>query len=82
MQILLDEDDAGESLTVRLEAGPASDGAAAARAFLDGYPELGSAVEQEGLLALRVEVGPADGFERTAASGKLLSVVERRARNR
>ncbi|MEZ0023960.1 phenylacetate-coenzyme A ligase PaaK-like adenylate-forming protein [Kitasatospora sp. MAP12-15] len=82
LQILLDEDDAGESLTVRLEAGPASDGAAAARAFLDGYPELGSAVEQEGLLALRVEVGPADGFERTAASGKLLSVVERRARNR
>lgn len=81
LQIVLDADTSGESLTVRLEERAEPDGqedeAATARAFLDGYPELADAVHER-LVRLRVKRVSADAFERTAASGKLLAVVDRR----
>jgi phenylacetate-coenzyme A ligase PaaK-like adenylate-forming protein len=89
LQILLDEDDHGESLTIRLERsagasgtdGAAVDDEAAARAFLAEYAELGAAVERDRLVTLHVRSTPADAFERTSGSGKLLAVVDRRIRN-
>ncbi|WP_042368077.1 acyl-CoA reductase [Streptacidiphilus neutrinimicus] len=85
LQIVLDEDATSESLTVRLEAeagAEASTAEATAQAFLDGYPELAAAVVRDRLVDLRVEHLPSDAFERTAASGKLPAVVDRRVRNR
>ncbi|MFJ8476391.1 acyl-CoA reductase [Kitasatospora sp. NPDC094011] len=80
LQILLDEDDdANESLTVRLEGRPQD--APGTREFLDGYPDLAAAVELDRLVELRVERVPAADFAQTAASGKLLAVVDRRPRN-
>ncbi|MBP0450693.1 hypothetical protein J5Y04_14230 [Kitasatospora sp. RG8] len=54
----------------------------AVREFLDAYPDLAAAVVRDRLVELSVEHAPAEDFERTAASGKLLAVVDRRARNR
>ncbi|MEZ0091857.1 acyl-CoA reductase [Streptacidiphilus sp. EB129] len=82
LQILLDEDDSGESLTVRLEQGGVTDSAALARSFLAEYVELAAAVERDRLVSLQIETAPAESFERTAGSGKLLAVVDRRIRNR
>ncbi|MFJ3234028.1 acyl-CoA reductase [Streptomyces sp. NPDC086787] len=82
LQIVLDADTSGESLTVRLETTTETDGPtadAAAQGFLDGYPELADAV-REHLVRLRVERLRADAFDRTAASGKLPAVVDRRIR--
>ncbi|GAA1243428.1 hypothetical protein GCM10009665_37850 [Kitasatospora nipponensis] len=85
LQLLLAEDEGGESLTVRLEAGAGlaadADHAAVARAFLADYPDLAAAVEHDRLVELRIELVDADGFERTAASGKLREVVDLRERN-
>ncbi|GAA1877444.1 acyl-CoA reductase [Streptantibioticus ferralitis] len=83
LQILLDEDDQGhERLTVRLEEDGPEPAVDAVRAFLDEYHELGIAVRRDRMLELHVERVPAERFEGTAASGKLLAVVDRRARNR
>ncbi|MER5639085.1 acyl-CoA reductase [Kitasatospora sp. NPDC002227] len=84
LQVLLDEDgDGAETLTVRLEtgAGALPGDEAVRRAFLDEYPDLAAAVELDQLLALRIERVAAAEFAGTAASGKLLAVVDRRARN-
>ncbi|WP_037604106.1 acyl-CoA reductase [Streptacidiphilus rugosus] len=83
LQIVLDEDAAGESLTVRLEAeADPLPQEAARQAFLDGYPELAAAVLRDRLVELRVEHLLSDAFERTAASGKLPAVADHRIRNR
>ncbi|WP_042377575.1 acyl-CoA reductase [Streptacidiphilus melanogenes] len=86
LQIVLDEDATSESLTVRLEAeagaGEHLSADAERQAFLDGYPELAAAVVRDQLVDLFVERLASDAFERTAASGKLPAVVERRIRNR
>ena len=83
LQVLLDEDDNGESLTVRLEqcGGALPEAAAAARMFLADYVELAAAVLRDRLVTLQVEQAPAEAFERTPGSGKLLAVVDRRIRN-
>ncbi|MEY9946777.1 acyl-CoA reductase [Kitasatospora sp. GAS1066B] len=85
LQLVLEEDGAAnESLMVRLEVVDGSEftADAAARAFLDGYAELAAAVERDQLVELRVELVPAAAFERTAGSGKLREVLDRRERNR
>ncbi|QMU77989.1 hypothetical protein GXW83_22120 [Streptacidiphilus sp. PB12-B1b] len=82
LQILLDEDATGESLTVRLEQGeglPEPD--AVVRVLLAEYPELAAAVTRDRLVTLHVEQAAAGAFERTPGSGKLPAVVDRRTRN-
>jgi hypothetical protein len=82
LQILLDEEDAGESLTVRLEQGDhLPDPDRVAQLLLTEYPDLAAAVTRDRLVTLHVEQAPAEAFEQTAASGKLLGVVDRRVRN-
>lgn len=67
-----------ERITVRMDEDGVSDPAAATRTLLAHYPELYEAVTAEGLLDLSVQaVAPGD-FERSAASGKLRTVVDRR----
>ncbi|MFI9722085.1 acyl-CoA reductase [Streptomyces sp. NPDC052396] len=75
LQLVLGHDGARELLTVRLET---TDAARAHAAFLAHYPELRSAVEEE-LLAFAVEPTDGTGFLRTAASGKLRTVVDNRS---
>jgi phenylacetate-coenzyme A ligase PaaK-like adenylate-forming protein len=83
VQILLDEDEhADERLTVRLEGDATRAEADAVRVFLDEYPALDIAVNRDRMVELRVEWAPVERFEQTAASGKLLAVVDRRERNR
>ncbi|MFD9335040.1 aldehyde dehydrogenase family protein [Streptomyces sp. NPDC060028] len=85
IQVVLTGGDAREELTVRIEhaaegpaEGPAGGSAEAARAaFLDDYPELRSAV-RERLLDLTVVSVDGEALERTATSGKLRTVVDRR----
>ncbi|WP_269854670.1 acyl-CoA reductase [Streptomyces sp. RPT161] len=66
-----------EHLTLRLDRRYAADPKAARTAFLDGCPELRGAVDEE-LLDCSVELIDTDDFERTATSGKLRSVIDRR----
>ncbi|WP_394938153.1 acyl-CoA reductase [Psychromicrobium sp. YIM B11713] len=79
VQVVLDSSDRGESLLLRLQQGLVPDDAE--RAFLAGYGDLADAVERERVLSFAVETVPPERFERTAASGKLRSVVDRRVRN-
>jgi phenylacetate-coenzyme A ligase PaaK-like adenylate-forming protein len=81
LQILLDEDEHGESLVVRLEGGKAPETAAAARTFLNEYGDLHHAVERDRLVTFAVRTADAGAFQRTPISGKLLAVVDRRVRN-
>ncbi|GGW60252.1 hypothetical protein GCM10010503_41910 [Streptomyces lucensis JCM 4490] len=76
-QLLVTPGPGRERLTVRLDEQYAGDAAAAHEALTAGVPELASA-EAEGLLALSVETMPRECFERTAISGKLRTVIDRR----
>jgi len=80
LQIVLSEDADAERLTVRLEDAHAPAGDTTGQ-FLDGYPDLKIVVERDRQLLVRTEVLPAEEFDRTASSGKLLAVVDRRTRN-
>ncbi|WP_058043271.1 aldehyde dehydrogenase family protein [Streptomyces roseifaciens] len=77
LQILLAGDGTREGLTVRMERTAATDVAAAREAFLAGYPELRTAVEEK-LLALTVEAVEGADLDRTPTSGKLRTVVDNR----
>ncbi|MEU9256112.1 acyl-CoA reductase [Streptomyces sp. NPDC048270] len=77
LQIRLDRTDARERLTVRVERAGAADAERLREVFLAGYPELRSAVAEE-LLELVVEVVDGASLDRSAASGKLLAVVDAR----
>ncbi|WP_328622460.1 aldehyde dehydrogenase family protein [Streptomyces sp. NBC_00354] len=66
-----------EGLTLRMESAHAPDPDRAREAFLAGYPEVGSAVAEK-LLDFTVEVVDGAALSRTATSGKLLAVVDRR----
>ncbi|MEU6084677.1 acyl-CoA reductase [Streptomyces sp. NPDC047108] len=79
LQVVLASEPVCERLTVRLDAlyAPSADEARAA--FLAAIPELRSAVEEEELLTLSVEITDVASFERTATSGKLRTFVDRRA---
>lgn len=77
LQILLASRDAREHLTVRLERSAAPDPRRLRDAFLAGYPELRSAVEER-LLDLTVEVTEGSSLDRSPSSGKLRSVVDTR----
>jgi phenylacetate-coenzyme A ligase PaaK-like adenylate-forming protein len=80
LQAVIDRDAETERLTLRLEAGMMTgDAAVARRTFLDGCPELKSAVEHENLLRFVVELCPSEELERTSRSGKLRRVVDRRS---
>lgn len=77
VQAVLTEDERFEHLTVRVTE-EFDDGV---RRILDGYPDLRIVVERDRQLQLHVEVLPVAEFEHTTASGKLLTVVDRRTRN-
>jgi phenylacetate-coenzyme A ligase PaaK-like adenylate-forming protein len=77
LQLLLDGGDDRERVTVRLDERYAPDALVARAAFLAAIPELASAAG-EGLLTCTVETAPSASFERTASSGKLRTVVDRR----
>ncbi|MEU6172438.1 acyl-CoA reductase [Streptantibioticus parmotrematis] len=77
VQLLLDAGGGGERLTVRLDERYAADVSAAREAFTGDMEEL-AAAEAEGLLAFEVVTAGVDAFERTATSGKLRTVVDRR----
>ncbi|WP_275124609.1 acyl-CoA reductase [Streptomyces sp. ICBB 8177] len=77
VQLLLDADAGRERLTVRLDERYAPDPSAAREAFTGDVEEL-AAAEAEGLLAFEVVTAATDAFERTATSGKLRTVIDRR----
>ncbi|MFD8749766.1 acyl-CoA reductase [Kitasatospora sp. NPDC059577] len=77
LQLLLDTGDDRERITVRLDERYAPDAAAAAACFPAAIPELASAVAED-LLAFTVESADSGDFERTATSGKLRTVIDRR----
>lgn len=66
-----------EGLTLRMESAHAPDPDRAREAFLAEYPEVQSAVAEK-LLDFTVEVVDGSALSRTATSGKLLAVVDRR----
>ncbi|MEU7137030.1 acyl-CoA reductase [Streptomyces sp. NPDC046261] len=77
LQVMLDRTDLRERLTVRVERTDTAGPAELRAAFLAGYEELRSAVDDR-LLDLEVEVVDGAAFDRTAASGKLRAVVDTR----
>ncbi|MFI9274438.1 acyl-CoA reductase [Kitasatospora sp. NPDC052896] len=82
VQLVLAEDESdGETLTVKLAGEPFGQDEAAVEEFLDGYPELAAAAVRDELVRVIVERCPVEELAHTEASGKLLAVVERRARN-
>ncbi|MEV6318863.1 acyl-CoA reductase [Streptomyces sp. NPDC051776] len=78
LQVVLTSEAACERLTVRLDARYAPPADEARSAFLAVIPELRSAVDEEGLLTLSVEITDVASFERTSTSGKLRTFVDRR----
>ena len=81
MQALLTSGPAREGLTLRMERSHAPDPDTAREAFLAGYPEVRSAVE-ENLLDFTVEAVDGAALYRTPTSGKLPAVVDRRRAQR
>ncbi|MGW0518704.1 acyl-CoA reductase [Crossiella sp. NPDC003009] len=82
LQLVLAEEGERESLTIRLEQGRTPLAAEAVRAeFLERYPELMVTAVRDGLVHLHVQLADPGVFDRTGASGKLVAVVDRRARN-
>lgn len=78
LQMVVEAAPSRERITVRMDVDGVGDPAAAARTLLAHYGELREAVTTERLLDLSVEaIAPGD-FERSAASGKLRTVVDRR----
>ncbi|GGX27853.1 acyl-CoA reductase [Streptomyces noursei] len=78
LQLLLTSTADREHLTVRLDSAYAPDPDTARAAFLAHLPELGSAVGPEALLTCTAEIVAGHAFERTATSGKLRTVIDRR----
>lgn len=78
LQILLAGQEVRERLTVRVERSGAPDPARLREVFLDGYPELRAAVEEERLLDLSVEAVDGSSLDRSPTSGKLRCVVDTR----
>lgn len=77
LQIVLAGQDTRERLTVRVERSGAPDPQRLREAFLDGYPELRTAVEER-LLDLSVEAVDGPALDRSPTSGKLRRVVDTR----
>ncbi|UQA91885.1 acyl-CoA reductase [Streptomyces halobius] len=79
LQLVLTSDADREHLAVRLDDRYAPDPDEARTALLANIPELGSAAGAEALLACTVETADTLTFERTPTSGKLRTVIDRRA---
>ncbi|MFD7162868.1 acyl-CoA reductase [Streptomyces violascens] len=77
LQAVLTSGPARECLTLRLETSKAVDADQARDTFLAAYPEVRSAVDER-LLDFAVEVVDGADLDRTATSGKLRAVVDRR----
>ncbi|GAA2453959.1 acyl-CoA reductase [Streptomyces mauvecolor] len=77
LQAVLTSGSARECLTLRLENSKAPDADRARDTFLAAYPEVRSAVDER-LLDFAVEVVDGADLDRTATSGKLRAVVDRR----
>lgn len=77
LQAVLTAGAAREGLTLRMESTHAPDPDRAREAFLAAYPEARSAVAEQ-LLDFTVEAVDGADLARTATSGKLLAVVDRR----
>ncbi|MFF4603054.1 acyl-CoA reductase [Streptomyces sp. NPDC001339] len=79
LQLVLTSAADREQLTVRLDERYAPDPDEARAALLAHIPELGSAAGAEALLTCTVETADTLAFERTPTSGKLRTVIDRRA---
>ncbi|KJY42934.1 hypothetical protein VR41_05595 [Streptomyces sp. NRRL B-1568] len=77
LQVLLGRDAVREHLAVRVESNGTAEPEQLRMAFLAGYEELRSAVDDR-LLDLTVEAIDGAAFDRTATSGKLRAVVDTR----
>ncbi|GAA3031709.1 hypothetical protein GCM10020000_05820 [Streptomyces olivoverticillatus] len=77
LQVLLGRDAVREHLAVRVESNGTAEPEQLRTAFLAGYEELRSAVDDR-LLDLTVEAVDGAAFDRTATSGKLRAVVDTR----
>ncbi|MEU4210993.1 acyl-CoA reductase [Streptomyces sp. NPDC026206] len=77
LQVVLARTDIREQLTVRVERTDTAGPRELREAFLAGYEELRSAVDDR-LLDLDVEAVDGAAFDRTATSGKLRAVVDTR----
>jgi phenylacetate-coenzyme A ligase PaaK-like adenylate-forming protein len=79
LQLVLTEDEAGDILTLRMEPGHSTEDVR--REFLARYDQLSEAVEETRLLRLAIDLAPLSAFDRTASSGKLIAVAEKRSRS-
>lgn len=79
LQLLLTSESDREHLTVRLDSQYAPDPGKARTALLANIPELGAAAGPQELLTCTVETAGTLAFERTPTSGKLRTVIDRRA---
>jgi phenylacetate-coenzyme A ligase PaaK-like adenylate-forming protein len=79
LQLVLTEDEAGDILTLRMEPGQSPEDVR--REFLARYDQLAEAVDETGLLRLVIDLAPLSAFDRTASSGKLIAVAEKRSRS-
>ncbi|GAA0595452.1 acyl-CoA reductase [Streptomyces crystallinus] len=78
LQMVVEAAPVRERITVRMEEHSGIDPEVVATTLLAHYPELNAAVTTERLLDLSVEAVRSGDFERSAASGKLRTVVDRR----
>ncbi|PKV83021.1 acyl-CoA reductase [Streptomyces sp. TLI_146] len=78
LQMVVETAPSRERITVRMEEHGAVDPTTVVATLLAHYPELHEAVTTERLLDLSVEAVGSGAFERSAASGKLRTVVDRR----
>lgn len=78
LQMVLGRNAERECVVVRMDRNEIADPETAASTFLAHYPVLRTFVRDEGLLDFHVEAIELAGFERTAASDKLRTVVDQR----
>ncbi|MBP2471290.1 phenylacetate-coenzyme A ligase PaaK-like adenylate-forming protein [Crossiella equi] len=82
LQIVLREDNDRQSVTVRLDRAKVSaPESAIAEQLLARYPDLALEVVRDGLVDLHIDLVAPDGFARATGSGKLIPVLDERARN-
>jgi len=80
LQLCLQEDKRREKILLRVSKGAGLSAAQCAAACLKHYGDLAQAVTIDKTLLLAAEEARAEDFERSAASGKLLRVVDKRKR--
>jgi phenylacetate-coenzyme A ligase PaaK-like adenylate-forming protein len=78
VQLLLDSNGVREKISMRIETGDDLDPSAVRERLLEKEPNLKESVTETKLLEFEVQIVQAEEFERSASSGKLKEVIERR----